>query len=81
MSHTFSILHDLIQDVLSLYFHFSLTCQTIRYKRPDIVDDNGTERIVFTEIDKQTTPDRLTVLPWDEDAAFAALMCTKDVAR
>jgi hypothetical protein len=54
---------------------------TVRYKRPDVTDDDGTERIIFTEIDKQTTPDRLTVLPWDEDAAFAALMCTKDLAR
>jgi hypothetical protein len=52
--------------------------QTIRYKRPDVTDEDGTEKIVFTETDKQTTPDRLTVLPWDEDAAFAALMCTKD---
>jgi hypothetical protein len=63
------------------YIKFNHMFQTIRYKRPDVIDEDGTEKIVFTEIDKQTTPDRLTVLPWDEDAAFAALMCTKDVAR
>mmetsp|Transcript_50790 Transcript_50790/g.61209 ORF Transcript_50790/g.61209 Transcript_50790/m.61209 type:complete len:147 (-) Transcript_50790:225-665(-) len=47
---------------------------TIIYKRKDtITDDDGTERETIIEIEKQTTPDRLKRVVWDEDEVWQAL--------
>lgn len=41
---------------------------TIKYKRPEtIFEEDGSEREEIIEIEKQTTPDRLRRVVWDED--------------
>lgn len=47
---------------------------TIKYKRQceEILKD-GSKRTVVREVEKQTNPDRLSRLPWDENAAWKVL--------
>lgn len=47
---------------------------TIKYKRQceEILQD-GSKRTVVREVEKQTNPDRLSRVPWDENAAWKVL--------
>jgi hypothetical protein len=47
------------------------TQKTIKYTKIDIsMDDNGKEVKNDLVMEKQTTSDRLTALPWDEDKSW-----------
>eukprot|EP00591_Stephanopyxis_turris_P011643 CAMPEP_0195520900 /NCGR_PEP_ID=MMETSP0794_2-20130614/17609_1 /TAXON_ID=515487 /ORGANISM="Stephanopyxis turris, Strain CCMP 815" /LENGTH=149 /DNA_ID=CAMNT_0040650339 /DNA_START=245 /DNA_END=694 /DNA_ORIENTATION=- len=51
---------------------------TIKYQRRDkVIDEDGVEQDVLLDIEKQTDPDRLTRVSWDEDKAFKELEGTK----
>jgi prolyl oligopeptidase PreP (S9A serine peptidase family) len=49
---------------------------TIKYKAQyetgEVLDD-GSKKATIIEVEKQTTPDRLSRVPWDEDAAWKVL--------
>jgi prolyl oligopeptidase PreP (S9A serine peptidase family) len=47
---------------------------TIKYKRQceEILED-GSKRTMVREVEKQTNPDRLSRVPWDENAAWKVL--------
>jgi len=47
---------------------------TIRYTRPESIEEDGQVKLCLIDIDKQTTPDRLRPLPWDEDKVYEALV-------
>ncbi len=45
--------------------------KTIKYKKLEkIEDENGSTSEQMINIEKQTTPDRLTRVPWDEEATW-----------
>ena len=51
---------------LSLYFF-----QTIKYNKSErLLRDDGTEYEQMIEMEKQTTPDRLGRVSWDEDKTW-----------
>lgn len=45
---------------------------TIKYKKP-LEDDAGAQSHLVAEVEKQTDPERLKRVVWDEEAAFAAI--------
>jgi len=48
-----------------------IALQTIKYTKEDLfLDDDGNEVKDQIIMEKQTDPDRLTRLPWDEDKTW-----------
>lgn len=48
--------------------------QTIRYKKQqDEVQDDGSTKTGIIEVEKQTTPDRLELVEWNEEKSWRIL--------
>mmetsp|Transcript_7816 Transcript_7816/g.11228 ORF Transcript_7816/g.11228 Transcript_7816/m.11228 type:complete len:174 (-) Transcript_7816:175-696(-) len=51
---------------------------TIKYQKADVtMDEQGNEVASLVEVEKQTTPDRLQRVPWNENATWAILSQNK----
>ncbi len=47
---------------------------TIKYKKQcEETADDGSKNVVIREVEKQTNPDRLSRVPWDEDKSWGLL--------
>ena len=66
--------HTFFFNERSLYLCNKFGLQTIRYTRPESIEEDGQVKLCLIDIDKQTTPDRLRPLPWDEDKVYEALV-------
>lgn len=69
---------DTVYDAVVVGVHFDdgpdHPYYTIKYSRIDSeLGEDGTERETAQEVEKQTTPDRLERVPWDEDATWLLL--------
>ena len=61
------IIYDLIDFILAY-------SDTIRYKKQqEEVQDDGTTKANIVEVEKQTTPDRLGRVKWDEEKSWRLL--------
>ena len=48
--------------------------QTIKFKKQLEEElEDGSNKVEIVEVEKQTNPDRLTRVPWDEDLAWKVL--------
>jgi len=81
-----SILTCKLTSAITMYIQTIFICRhhddgpdkpyyTIKYAKPDVqVDENnGSETVMQCTVEKQTTPDRLDRLPWDEIKAWDAI--------
>lgn len=47
---------------------------TIKYKKQcEEIADDGSKTVIVREVEKQTNPDRLSRVPWDEDKSWEVL--------
>ena len=47
---------------------------TIKYKKQcEEIADDGSKEVIIREVEKQTNPDRLSRVPWDEDKSWKVL--------